>query len=166
MAGAILNTAWGMKFKPGAVEETVSDLDSLRTTSLNALNNPNRETIKARLDWLMPLGGATDELVELRYKLWTIPQTKNALLEYYDRLFHPSCQGYLFNEEHIQTISVPTLVLWTDKNPFHGEDVAEYLKSLIKGSDLHIMRNAAHWPQWELPEEHDEVVTKFIQKND
>ncbi|MEQ8387666.1 MAG: alpha/beta hydrolase [Alphaproteobacteria bacterium] len=166
VAGAILNTAWGMKFKPGAVEETVSDLDSLRTTSLNALNNPNRETIKARLDWLMPLGGATDELVELRYKLWTIPQTKNALLEYYDRLFHPSCQGYLFNEEHIQTISVPTLVLWTDKNPFHGEDVAEYLKSLIKGSDLHIMRNAAHWPQWELPEEHDEVVTKFIQKND
>lgn len=164
--GVILNTSWGMKFNPGSVKESHADLDSLRTTSLNALNNPNADTIRKRLEWLMPLGGTTDELVELRYALWTHPQTNAALKEYYHWLFHPTCQNYLFTEEMMASISVPTLILWTDKNPFHGEDVAHYMNKLIKGSEVVILRGAAHWPQWELPEEHDKAVINFVKKYD
>lgn len=158
----IFNTAWGMKFNPGSVAEAEADLDSLRTTSLAALNNPSKENIKKRLDWLMPLGGATDELVAVRYALWTGEQTKQALLEYYARLFHPSCQEYLFTEDQIATITVPTLLLWTDRNPLHGPDAARHLSSLITDSRIHIVSGAAHWPQWEKPEEHDEVVLDFL----
>ena len=158
----ILNTAWGMKFNPGTVRESEADWEGLRTTSINALNNPNKENIKKRLEWLMPLGGATDELVDVRYDLWTRPETKNALIEYYDRLFHPSCDDYLFTEDEIVTIDSPSLVFWTDRNPFHGPDAAERLQELIAGASIHIMKGAAHWPQWEKPEEHDEVVLSFL----
>lgn len=160
----IFNTGWGMKFKPGAVKEMQADLELLYKTSTDALKNPNKETIKKRLDWLMPLGGATEELVDLRYALWTGAQTNKALLEYYEHLFHPSCNDYLFTEEDIGKIKNPTLVLWTDKNPFHGIDAAEEIQRHIKGSELYIIRNAAHWPQWEHPEEHDRVVMDFLKK--
>jgi ABC-type sugar transport system permease subunit len=42
--------------------------------------------------------------------------------------------------------------------------VARRLQQLIKGSELYIIKNAAHWPQWEQPEEHDRVVTEFLAK--
>jgi hypothetical protein len=38
------------------------------------------------------------------------------------------------------------------------------LEAIIPGAKKHIMRGCAHWPQWERPEEHDQVVgAKFMQ---
>jgi len=158
----ILNTAWGIALDPAHVTEGQSDLDALRETSLNALRNPTTELLRKRLEWLMPLGGVTDELVALRQSLWSIPQTREALTEYYHRLFAPDIEQYYFREPAIATIDVPTLVLWTDRNPIHGEDAADRLETLITGSRKHIMRGCAHWPQWERPEEHDQVVCDFL----
>jgi pimeloyl-ACP methyl ester carboxylesterase len=158
----ILNTAWGIALDPTHVVEGQSDLDALRETSLNALQNPSTELLRKRLEWLMPLGGVTDELVSLRQALWSIPETRDALTEYYHRLFAPDIAEYYFNEEQISTISSSTLVLWTDRNPIHGEDAADRLQILIPGSSKHIMRGCAHWPQWERPEEHDSVVSDFL----
>jgi len=155
----ILNTAWGMEM-PGA---DTTDLDSLRETSVNALNNPTRELIRKRLDWLMPLGGVTDELVTLRLALWSEPQTRKALTEYYERLFSPQTDALLFKDAELAKIKAPTLLLWTEKNPFAGPDVAERLHRVIPNSQVHVMMGAAHWPQWEKPEEHDEVVIRFLE---
>lgn len=158
----ILNTAWGMSLDPAKVVEGEHDLDALRETSVNALMNPTHELLRKRLEWLMPLGGVTDELVDLRYRLWADPETKEALLEYYERLFANNIAEFYFNEEDIRKIQCPTLVLWTDKNPIHGVDAADRLEEIIPNSTKHIMEGCAHWPQWERPEEHDEVVCKFM----
>nr|ART41025.1 L748 [uncultured bacterium] len=158
----ILNTTWGMHLDPAHVHQGDSDLDALRQVSVNALLNPTTETLRKRLEWLMPLGGVTDELIELRRALWTIPETREALLVYYDYLFRPNINQFYWQEEDICKIACPTLVLWTDKNPIHGEDAADRLEAIIPGAKKHIMRGCAHWPQWERPEEHDEVVTKFL----
>lgn len=159
----ILNTTWGMSLDPAKVHEGESDLDSLRQTSVNALLHPTLELLRKRLEWLMPLGGVTDELVELRHALWSIPQTRDALLEYYERLFASNIKEFYFTEDEIRRIACPTLVLWTDKNPIHGEDAADRLADIIPGAAKHIMRGCAHWPQWERPGEHDEVVGAFMQ---
>ena len=156
----ILNTAWGVQM-PGYFEN--ADLASLRESSMNALNNPSYETIKKRLEWLMPLGGATDELVDLRRTLWSDPETREALIGYYDRLFVPELFDYLHSDQDLGKIDVPSLLLWTDKNPFAGPDEARRIQGLIKGSELYVMEGAAHWPQWERPKEHDDVVIKFLQ---
>lgn len=158
----ILNTTWGMALDPTKVHEGESDLKALRETSVNALLNPTEDLLRKRLDWLMPLGGVTDELVALRKALWELPQTQKALLEYYDRLFAPNISDFYFTEQEIATIDCPTLVMWTDKNPVHGVDAAVRLTELIKGATMHIMKDCAHWPQWERPEEHDTVVCRFL----
>ena len=158
----VLNTAWGIALDAEFVQAGEADLDALRETSVAALTNPTFETLRTRLEWLMPLGGVTDELVLLRQALWSIPETREALLEYYDRLFSADISEYYFEEPEIRTIRCPTLVLWTDKNPIHGVDAAERLHDLIDASSLHIMKGCAHWPQWERPAEHDEVVAQFL----
>ena len=159
----VLNSAWGIALDKEHVEEGAADLDALRETSVAALNNPTLETLRTRLEWLMPLGGVTDELVSLRQALWSIPETREALLEYYERLFSHDIEDYYFDEQAIRSIQCPTLVLWTDKNPIHGVDAAERLCQLIAGSELHVMEGCAHWPQWERPDEHDAVVRGFLE---
>ncbi len=158
----ILNTAWGMHLDPAHVNEGGGDLAALLETSMNALRNPTRELLAKRLGWLMPLGGVTEELVDLRLALWSIPQTRDALIEYYKRLFADNIADFYFTEDEIKTIRCPTLVLWTDKNPIHGTDAADRLEAIIPGATKHIMKGCAHWPQWERPEEHDEVVSAFM----
>jgi 2-hydroxy-6-oxonona-2,4-dienedioate hydrolase len=158
----ILNTAWGMALDSAHVHESASDLATLHSTSVNALMNPTYELLKKRLEWLMPLGGVTEELVELRYRLWSIPETRDALLEYYNRLFAENIAEFYFTEDQIKIIKCPTLILWTDKNPLHGVDAAERLKVLIPHAEMYIMKGCAHWPQWERPEEHDQVVSAFM----
>ena len=111
----------------------------------------------------MPLGGVTEELINLRLNLWSRPETRDALIEYYERLFAPDCANYLFSDDDLAKITAPTLLLWTEKNPIAGPEVGRHLSTVIKGSQFHIVEGAAHWPQWERPEEHDEVVMKFIQ---
>ena len=158
----ILNTAWGMTLDPTEVHENQSDLSALRTTSLSALQNPTRALLKKRLEWLMPLGGVTEELVDLRQTLWSIPETRDALIEYYERLFADDITEYYFTEDEIKTIRCPTLVLWSDKNPLHGVDAADRLAQIILGANKHIMVGCAHWPQWERPREHDSIVNAFM----
>ena len=53
-------------------------LKALLDTSMNALLNPTRELLRKRLEWLMPLGGVTEELIDLRLALWSIPETRSA----------------------------------------------------------------------------------------
>ena len=161
-AGVVLNTTWGMALDPAFAPEGDADLDALRETSVNALRHPTRELLRKRLEWLMPLGGVTDELVDLRMALWADPQTNAALIEYYERLFSPNIHDFYFNEEEIRRIACPTLVLWTDSNPIHGPEAADRLADIIPGATKHIMQGCAHWPQWERPEEHDRVVAEFL----
>jgi 2-hydroxy-6-oxonona-2,4-dienedioate hydrolase len=158
----ILNTAWGCKFDPQHVREAAADLESLRKTSMDALNNPEKEKIRKRMEWLMSPEKVTDEIVDVRHGIWSRPDTNAALKEYYEQLFSPSTEDYLFDEAAIKRISVPTLILWTDKNPLHGIDAAHRLEKLIMGSRCYIIKNAAHWPQWEHAQEHDRVVLEFL----
>jgi 2-hydroxy-6-oxonona-2,4-dienedioate hydrolase len=158
----ILNTSWGIGLDPEKVVEGDSDLAALRETSVNALMNPTKDLLRKRLEWLMPLGGVTNELVDLRYALWSIPETRDALLKYYEYLFADNIAEFYFYETDIRKIQCPTLVLWTDKNPIHGVDAADRLQEIITGAEKHIMLDCAHWPQWERPAEHDEVVNAFI----
>ena len=162
VSSIVLNTAWGISLDPKFAPEGDADLEALKATSLSALENPTDEALRKRLEWLMPLGGVTEELIQLRKALWSLEPTRSALREYYERLFAADITTYYFDEAAIKTIQCPTLVLWTDKNPIHGPEAAHRLHKIIQGSQLHVMEGCAHWPQWERPEEHDAVVNEFF----
>lgn len=161
----ILNTTAGIHFEHGAVQERPAEgRQLLRQRSMEAIQNPTRETIRKRLEWLMASPDrVTDELVEVRYRMYADPETRRALTDVYNNSFGDGDSvKYRLPAERLKEIKAPTLVLWTDKNPGAGPDVGKYVSSLIPGSSFYCIVDAAHWPQWEHPEEHDEIVARFL----
>ena len=161
----ILNTTAGIHFGHGVVQERPEEgRQLLRQRSMEAIQNPNRETIRKRLEWLMASPDrVTDELVEVRYRMYADPETRRALTDVFNNSFGDGDSvSYRLPPERLKEIKAPTLVLWTDKNPGAGPDAGKHVSSLIPGSAFCCMADAAHWPQWEHPEEHDQIVMAFL----
>lgn len=165
LAKLILNTTAGVSFTHGRVNERPEEGRMLlRERSIQAITNTTRETIRKRLEWLMASPDrVTDELVDVRYRMYSDPETRRALTDVYNNSFgFGESPRYNIPESRLQDITVPTLVFWTDKNPGSGPDVGQRIASLISGAQFYCMADAAHWPQWEHPQEHDEVVLRFL----
>jgi pimeloyl-ACP methyl ester carboxylesterase len=162
----VLNTAAGIRWKEGTVQERPDEgRNLLRERSLAAIADPNDETIRKRMEWLMASPDrVTDELVQLRLAMYSDPDTKASLTSVFENSFGGGVSPqYVIPEERLGEIYAETLVLWSDKNPGHGPDTGERLASLISGAKYHCVTDAAHWPQWEQPEEHDRVVMAFLE---
>ena len=161
----VLNTTAGVRWEPGVVKiDMAGGSDALTQRSLAALESPSKETIRRRLEWLMAAPDrVTDELVDLRYALYTRPDVNAALRKVVaNGLGIGKDRNQYLTEDDLKTISHPTLVFWSDKNPGSGPDVGERIASLIPGAAYYCMLDAAHWPQWEHPEEHDRVIANFL----
>jgi pimeloyl-ACP methyl ester carboxylesterase len=162
----VLNTPAGIRWQPGSVAERPHEgRELLRDRSIAAIENPNEETIRKRMEWLMASPErVTDELVQLRLAMYRDPATKESLRSVFENSFGMGVSPqYMIPEERLAEIRAETLVLWTDKNPGTGPDVGEKMASLIPGARYHCVDDAAHWPQWEQPEEHDRVVMAFLE---
>lgn len=162
----ILNTNAGVVFNEGSVNLRPNEgTNLLRERSLAAIRNPEPETIRKRLEWLMAAPErVTDELVALRTTLYSTPETQASLSNVFDAAFTPDSPGQQdrIPEDELKGIKTPTLVLWADKNPGAGDDVGRRIAGLIPGAQYYCVKDAAHWPQWEKPEEHDRVVAAFL----
>ena len=71
----ILNTAAGIRWNRDKVKiDDSTGTNLLRERSLAAINDPNRETIKKRLEWLMASPDrVTEELIDLRTRSTRVP---------------------------------------------------------------------------------------------
>src|SRR5205823_12007569 len=85
----ILNTAAGIRWAPGSVEERPDEgRNLLRERSLAAIADPNEETIRKRMEWLMASPErVTDELVQLRLAMYRDPETKASLTSVFENSF-------------------------------------------------------------------------------
>jgi pimeloyl-ACP methyl ester carboxylesterase len=163
----ILNTTAGIRYDPGVVEERPQEgRQLLRERSMAAIQNPSRETIRKRLEWLMAKPDrVTDELVDVRFRIYSEPETRSALTAVFENSFgNGDSRTYAIAAARLKEITTPTLVLWTDKNPGAGPNVGRYVSSLIPGARFACINDAAHWPQWEQPEEHDRIVCDFLKE--
>lgn len=160
----ILNTNAGIKFNSSSTEEHQQNFASLRERSIAAFTNPTRETIRKRVEWLvLDPKDATDELVELRYAIYNDPATRERLIKIAENSFgFGSGHQYSIEEDRLADITADTLVLWSSDNPGHGPDVGRKIADLIPGAKFHVVDQAAHWPQWEKPEDHDTAVLTFL----
>jgi 2-hydroxy-6-oxonona-2,4-dienedioate hydrolase len=167
LAGIILNTTAGVRFSRGAVAERPQEgRELLRQRSIAAIENPTTDTVRKRLEWLMAAPDrVTDELVELRQRFYSEPETQVALKAVFNDAFSAGglFERFAIPEARLAEIRTPTLVFWSDKNPGSGPDVGQRIASLIPAAAYYCMNDAAHWPQWEHPEEHDRVVSDFVQ---
>lgn len=159
----VLNTAAGVRWDPGTVDtHPERGVNLLRERSLQAIHNPTLETVRTRLEWLMASPDrVTDELVDVRYKIYNDPDANASLTQVFENSFGGDAQDQI-PESQLGKIKAPSLVLWTDKNPGAGPDAGQRLARAIPGAAFHCIMDAGHWPQWEKPEEHDRIVTAFL----
>jgi pimeloyl-ACP methyl ester carboxylesterase len=161
----ILNTTAGVSWNRDEVKiDDAAGTNLLRDRSVAAIKDPNRETVRKRLEWLMAYPDrVTEELIDLRYALYNRPDTNAALADVFANSFRRGADVRSgIYESDLAKLTVPTLALWSDKNPGAGADVGERLAALVPGASHYCIADAAHWPQWEKPEEHDRVVLAFL----
>lgn len=161
----VLNTTAGIRFAPGVVPERPKEgRELLASRSLEAISSPTAATIRKRLEWLMAdPARVTEELVDVRLKLYSDPAVQASLRSVFENAFGGvGAPRRLVPEARLAEVRVPTLVLWTEKNPGHGPEVGRYIADRIPGAMYACIDDAAHWPQWERPDVHDGIVTDFL----
>lgn len=162
----VLNTGFGLVAlrKTDFVTNTEGkDLARLKELSTKTITEPTFDTVRERMEWLMATPDrVTSELVDLRLRLYSFPEVRASMERIYfiGRDWTPPVPRW--TEEDVQHLEPETLVFWTDHNPAQGPDYGEYVAGLVPGQRFYLMRDCGHWPQWEKPEEHDQVLIEFI----
>lgn len=156
----VLNTGHQVNLKKTDFAPSWKSDDSLRVLSRAATAAPDERNVRMRMEWLMTTPDrVTDELIELRLRAYENPDARPAM---HRLAIGSGPQNKRFQEEDCKNIKAETLVFWTEFNPGAGPDVGEYLATLIPGAKFYNMKDASHWPQYEHPEEHDVVISKFL----
>lgn len=123
--------------------------------------NFSRETVRRRMEYLVARPDhLTEELVEVQYQMYADPAIRESMKRVYG-VTAPRPRLLNYEEEQAAQLSLPSLVIWTDQNRGAGAAVGEYLAQCL-GAQYHLIRDASHWPQWEQPEAHNQVVADFL----
>jgi 2-hydroxy-6-oxonona-2,4-dienedioate hydrolase len=152
----VLNTPGNILAKPEVME-------LVKESSLHAVRAASLDAVRARVEWLFhDKSMVTDELVEIRYRIYTQPgylrAMQNILL-----LQEPDIRRhYTWSEEWVSRIQAPTLILWTSNDPTGSISEGRLLLEWLRDARLEIIQNAGHWPQWEKPNEFLDAHLRFL----
>ncbi|WP_046495374.1 alpha/beta fold hydrolase [Streptomyces odonnellii] len=160
----ILNTSGGLPATEDRQAEDVSDLLARTTASLQQTSD---EAVRSRIAWLFAdPAQVPEEFVRIRQAIYARPGIKNSLTKLFSRIFDPEdARNYWLTPERLAGISAPTLVIWSDHNPIHSYEDACKGFSHIPDVRFHLIRQAAHWPQFEQPEEYNRIQMAFLRED-
>lgn len=152
----ILNT-------PGNITSKPEVMAKLKDLSLRAVREVSYTTVKERLEFLFYNKELiTDELVRIRLAIYSQPGFLKAM-ENIVVLQDPEVRRlYAWNPQWCSRIHAPTLILWTSHDPTGSIEEGKLLQSWIPGSEFVLVEEAGHWPQWEKPDEVNEIHRRFF----
>lgn len=152
----VLNTAGGLVADPQVMER-------IRTLSRAAVDNPTREAVRKRLEFLMyDPATVTDELVEIRYRIYSQPEMRRAMENILCLQEMDTRTQNLFTPEQLRRITAPTLVLWTTHDPTAPPEVGRRFCDYIPDARFHVMEKCGHWPQFENAAEFNRLHLEFL----
>jgi 2-hydroxy-6-oxonona-2,4-dienedioate hydrolase len=152
----ILNTAGGL-IANQAVMQRIYDL------SMKAVAEASRETVRARLEWLMhDPAVVTDDLVETRLAIYTQPGFARAMEHILCLQIMDIRVPNLLDEDQLRGIAAPTLVVWTSHDPTGAVEVGQKFADLIPDAELVVMDGCGHWPQYEDAPRFNRLVMDFL----
>ncbi len=127
----------------------------LRIASIPVLNTLFFKAIAGnRFGMRMMYWAATKQNAALPWSMFRRHLTTSGI-EHTRRIFQRSLADLKTNYRSIETmlpeISVPTLILWGDSDPFFAASVGERMRKLIPGSTLKIYRQTGHFVPEERP---------------
>ena len=136
----------------------IAGITQFQELTREASKNPTLETIRKRMEWLFhDPKTLPDELVAIRLKIYTRPKEEPEG----GGLGSGGRRSYGLIEK-IPKLKAPILFFWTTHNPTCPWHVAEKVHQTVPGSRFVLVDNAAHWPQFELPEEFNRILTEFL----
>lgn len=148
---------------PGNVNSNPEVMKKLRSSTIKAVVDANYENVKTRLEWLMyDKSQVTDELIESRYKIYTQPSYQKAVYNIVYLQDPEARKQYIWDPSWCGKINVPTLLAWTDHDPTSTVEEAKPIQDMIPESELIVIENAGHWPQWEQVEQFNKVLIEFL----
>jgi 2-hydroxy-6-oxonona-2,4-dienedioate hydrolase len=161
----VLNTAGGL---PATNDRQSEDVDDLLARTTASLSQTSDEAVRSRLAWLFAdPSQVPDEFVKIRQAIYARPGIKNSLTKLFSRIFDPEdARNYWLTPERLAGVLAPTLVIWSDKNPIHSYDDAREGFGHIPDVRFHLIHDAAHWPQFEQPDEYNRVQLAFLTEAD
>lgn len=164
----VLNTAAGIPVVSEKGRQDLRNLDELNKKNFG--KPPSVETIRMLMQWLMHESNwhlLDDELIGSRLALYTRPDFQRtaplvfALVKRHDELGE---SGAMIQPQDLQC---ETLYLWTRDNPIHDVAAATAACERTPKGKLYVMHaDAAHWPQYEAPDEFNAVMRKFLTTGD
>jgi len=150
---------------PGNVNNKPKVMAALKASTVKAVLEANYENVKTRLEWLMyDKSQVTDELIEARYNIYTQPSYQEAVHHIVYLQDIEARKQYSWDPSWCGKIDVPTLLAWTDHDPTSTVEEAKPIQEMIPGSELTVINDAGHWPQWEKVKEFNEVIINFLSK--
>ena len=160
----VLNTAGGIPIVSEKGHQDLRDLDALNKKNIGKA--PSSESVRLRMQWLMHESNwhlLDDELIGSRLALYTRAEfQKSAPLVFglLDRHQEITDRGQLLPLEKIEC---DTLFLWTRHNPIHDIAAAQAACARTVRGKLYVTQaDAAHWPQYEAPEEFNAVMRTYL----
>jgi len=166
--------AWAAAHHPGRIDRLVLNtpgnvtnkpevMAGLKESSMKAVREASRQNVRTRVEWLFhDKSLVTDELVDLRLRIYTQPGFENAMRNILAVQDWEHRRPYVWSSQWCGRIVAPTLLLWTDHDPTASVEEAALLEELIPGSRLEVIEGAGHWPQWEKPDQFNETHIRFL----
>lgn len=152
----VLNTTGGATMNPAVMER-------IKTLTMAAVRQPDWDTVKARLEWLMAdPATVTDDLIACRQAIYKAPGMLEAMPHILCLQEPDIRQRNNLVDDEWRAIKAPTLVLWTDKDPTAAAEVGERLASLIPSAEFALMKACGHWPQFEDPATFNALHLRFL----
>jgi 2-hydroxy-6-oxonona-2,4-dienedioate hydrolase len=143
------------------VEEGVKS--SLKKTGADAIETPNLETMRKRLEHLFySPDHLTDELEEIRLKLYQRALGRSSLKKVMEQTMGDAQTNYLLTPERLRKIQTPTLFVWGEKNPVTSPEAAQKAAREVARSEFTVMEKCGRWPQFESPAEFNRRLQEFL----
>lgn len=156
VARLVLNTT-------GGSQADLEVMHRIKTLSMAAAENPDWETVGARIRWLMAgKTGNYDDIIASRQAIYQTPGFVDAMSDIL-ALQDPEIRGRnIITPEEYGRIQAPTLVLWTSDDPTADVSEGQRVASMIPGARFTVMEDCGHWPQYENAEAFNRIHIGFL----
>ncbi len=147
----------------GGATMNLEVMQRIKTLTLAAVNNPTWDAVKTRLEWLMAdPATVTEDLIACRQAIYQGPGMREAMPHILCLQEADIRSRNNLTDDEWRGIRIPTLVLWTDKDPTAAVEVGERITSLVPNAQFALMKGCGHWPQFEDPVTFNALHLRFL----
>jgi 2-hydroxy-6-oxonona-2,4-dienedioate hydrolase len=146
---------------PAMSSPKVAKLVADSTTA--AVMSDDREYTRKRLEQVIHNKSlVTDELVEVRYKIYHQPEFRARL----GRLLYPTqaevYAKYMLSETELRAVDREVLLAWSEEDAYSDVMGADYYVKNFPKNKLVVFKDAGHWPPYERPDDFARINTDFF----